>query len=231
MQQKWTEQVEQHMLTFFRNAKLDHRKWFRELATPEEKWYAYFVVRRRMIQPKNYILHESKHLAEKELKPEIKRAYEDLKFALQTKGDLKKFHTENSKILAPLDGLLEKYNINHLHIDRSRYQVFFITERKHIFLINVVQHFGRSRTEYNKEALLKIVTENWPEKKQNKTAFLPNEKLASAYGWEKVTALRQWLSSLEAFGDGDILCIENDCFQFKKLIDNNLTQINAQFDI
>lgn len=193
------QQAVSYIHAFFFAAKVNKKKWYREIKDNDDLFYAFFVLRRRMIQPKNYVIHEAAGLYEKNIKPEVWRDYQSLKNALTQKGDLKKFHTENSKIIYPIDGLLEEYNINHLHLDRSRYQVFFMVEGNDIFMINICKHFERNRTSYSKNSLLDIVAKNWPGKKERKYGRTDKnrltEKYASAYAWEKVSQFHEWLQS------------------------------------
>jgi len=184
---------------FFADAKLHRKKWYKEINRPDVLLYSFFVIRRRMLQPKHYVVHESREFDDVIFKPEVLRDYDMLKKAWAEKGDLKKFHTENSKILNPIDGLLEDWGINHLHLDRGRYQIFFMENEGEIYAVKIVKHFERSRTSYSKENLLRIVRENWPHmlRKSELRIASPNDihKIyPSRYGWHKVAELRQWIS-------------------------------------
>jgi hypothetical protein len=201
MEEQLIQQAVSHVHAFFFSAKLNKKKWYREIKNNDDLFYSFFVLRRRMIQPKNYVIHEAPGLYEKNIKPEVLRDYQSLKDALTLNGDLKKFHTENSKIIYPIDSLLEEYNINHLHLDRSRYQVFFMTDGNDIFMINICKHFERNRTGYSKNSLLEIVNKNWPDKRDKRYYAIDKnrltEKYASAYAWEKVSQFYSWLRSAE----------------------------------
>lgn len=196
MRELLLQQTENHIHSFFHAAKLQRKKWYKEIQNLDELLYAFFVIRRRMVQPKNYQIHESKKIKDSNLKPELTRDYQSLKKAFLEKGDLKKFHTENSKVLSPIDSLLEEWNINHLHIDRARYQIFFLAEKKEIFIINICKHFERNRTDYSKNSLLEIIKENWPIKFQKQALKKPDkisDKYKSAYGWQRVEEFYSWL--------------------------------------
>lgn len=177
-----------------------------------------------MIQPGKYTLHEAALITKKDMKPEAIREYGYLKNALAENGDLKKYHTENSKILFPIDGLLERWNINHLHIDRSRFQVFFLQEGNELFIVNVCKHFERNGTDYHKTALLKIIEQNWPDKL---AASWPqrhpkaSNTFPSSYGWTKVDQLDKWLDGAIAViekeeGLHEIVFIDNARFVLRK---------------
>ena len=219
------QQAISHVHAFFWAAKLNKKKWYREIKNNDELFYSFFVLRRRMIQPKNYVIHEAANLYEKNLKPEVLRDYQSLKMALSQNGDLKKFHTENSKIIYPIDSLLEEYNINHLHLDRSRYQVFFITEGNEIFMVNICKHFERNRTGYSKNSLLEIVDKNWADKGIKKYYSVDKnrltEKYASAYAWKKVSQLYEWLRmAAKSMDDSDLYelaFIDNKAFMINKI--------------
>lgn len=193
-------QAAAHVRRFFSDARLTNKKWYREIADDEVWLYAFFVIRRRMMQPKHYVVHESGRLREAFVKPEVLRDYESLKRAWTEKGDLKKFHTENSKILYPIDGLLEDRGINHLHLDRSRYQVYFRTEGREIYVLHIVKHFGRGHTGYSKENLLRIMEESWPGRfgvsgLKNLRPDKASPLYPSRYGWHEVQRFRHWLET------------------------------------
>lgn len=220
MKEKFLKEAEKHIHHFFHVAKLHRKKWYREINSRDELIYAFFVIRRRMIQPKHYAIYESNKIVEKVIKPEVYREYELLKKLWVEKGNLKKFHTENSKILAPLDGLLEQWDINHLHLNRSRYQVFFMTEETNIYIINICKHFDRNRTNYHTSNLLEILQENWPEKyhslKNNK--FSHSKK--SFYGQQKVSEFYNWLHEMADVieknnAEAELVFVENEFFSIQ----------------
>lgn len=222
MKDDYLRQASVHAQQFFRDARLHNKKWYREI-THDELWlYAFFVVRRRMMQPKHYTVHESTRLGEMGWKPEVLRDYGYLKTAWAEKGDLKKFHTENSKILYPIDGLLEDWGINHLHLDRARHQVFFRTEGRDIYVLNVMGHVGRGHTGYSKEGLLHIMEENWPGRFQasslkNIRPDLASPQYPSRYGWHRVEGFRRWVdeqSALPAKGGLTLAWEDNEAFRF-----------------
>lgn len=206
------------MRDFFVAAKLSNKSWYKKLASNDEVCYAFFTVRRRMIQAKKYIVHESNKINIEKLKPEAARDYLLLKQMWETKGDLKKFHTENSKILFPIDGLLENYGINHLHIDRSRFQVFFVEKDGEIFVLNICSHFGKSRMSYHKESLLETLRHNWPSPEtEPKSKRHPKAEgnYVSSYGWHKTDTFKKWLSAAEKAADSQHLTLlfeENEHF-------------------
>lgn len=160
-----------------------------------------------MIQPKIYTVIESRECAEAVLKPEAARDYAELKKAWAQKGDLKKFHIENSKILYPPDGLLESTGINHLHLDRARLQVFFLERDRHIHVIKIVKHFERNRMSHSKENLLHVLRENWPDLPLQPPPAIGfperlTQKYAGRYGWGQYEELLRWLAGTEALLPG-----------------------------
>lgn len=198
---------------FFRDAKLNNKKWLREIPDFETLVYAFFTIRRRMIQAKKYTVSETAELADSFLKPDILREYENLKHALSTGGDLKKFHTENSKILYPIDGLLEDYGINHLHLSRARFQVFFVEEKEEILILKVCKHFAKNQTAFSKQHLIDLLAQYRPEMAVNgkyrkintahprKTVLYP-----SSYGWDKSDDFCNWLKSIPESQAGNYRC-------------------------
>ena len=238
MEEQLIRQAVSHVHAFFFAAKLNKKKWYREIKNNDELFYAFFILRRRMIQPKNYVIHEAKDLHEKNMKPEVLRDYQALKIALAHSGDLKKFHTENSKIIYPIDSLLEEYNINHLHLDRSRYQVFFMTEGNNIFMVNICKHFERNRTGYSKNSLLEIVDKNWPEKRKKNHYPIDNrltEKYASAAAWEKVSQLDEWLrttaKSLDDTNPSELVFMDNQVFMVLEINSKKTVDTVLPFDV
>lgn len=233
MEEQLIQQAISHIHAFFLAARLNKKKWYREIKTNDELFYSFFAIRRRMIQPKNYVIHEAAGFHEKNMKPEVLRDYESLKMALAHNGDLKKFHTENSKILYPIDSLLEEYNINHLHLDRSRYQVFFITEGHDIFIVNICKHFERNRTGYSKNSLLEIVNNNWPDKREKRHYVIDKngltEKYMSAAAWQKVSQFYEWIrimtTSVDDISRYELAFIDNRIFTVNEI--SSTETINA----
>lgn len=224
MNDVYLQQAVQHVQRFFTDARLHKKKWFREIGTADVWLYAFFTVRRRMLQPKRYTVHESARLHEAFVKPEVLRDYQALKTAWSQKGDLKKFHTENSKILHPIDGLLEDWGINHLHLDRARYQVYFRTEGHEIFVLHIVKHFGRGHTGYSKENLLRIMEESWPGRFSVSTLKNIRPDLASPqypgrFGWHETERFRRWLEEqavlVPASVTAELVFEENEYFVLK----------------
>lgn len=198
---------------FFRDAKLNNKKWLREIPDFETLVYAFFTIRRRMIQAKKYTVSETAELADSFLKPDILREYENLKHALRTGGDLKKFHTENSKILYPIDGLLEDYGINHLHLSRARFQVFFVEEKDDILILKVCKHFAKNQTAFSKQHLIDLLAQYRPEmavntKYRNWEVGHPRktELYRSNYGWLKSDDFCNWLKSITENQTGNYRC-------------------------
>lgn len=217
----YLQQAVRHVQRFFTDARLHKKKWFREISVDDVWLYAFFTLRRRMLQPKRYVVHESARLREAFVKPEVLRDYQALKTAWIEKGDLKKFHTENSKILYPIDGLLEDWGINHLHLDRARYQVYFRTEGHEIFVLHIVKHFGRGHTGYSKDNLLRILEESWPGRfsasaLKHIRPDLASPQYPSRYGWHEVERFHRWLEEqvalLSASGEGELCFEENEYF-------------------
>ncbi len=143
-----------------------------------------------MIQPDRYLLTESPEQAASFLKPEAEKQYGELKETLKNAGELKKYHTQNSRILYPCDGMLEKHGINHLHLLRGKYQVYFFRKDTSIFIIKVVTHFARHHTDYSKKPLLDILGRHIPDHESkmpwlqsHKQDLRLNERYPSPYGW------------------------------------------------
>jgi hypothetical protein len=187
------------MRRFFHACNLQRKKWYRELADDDALIYAYFVLRRRMLQPAHFVLRESEEQKRSLLKPEVKIAYERLKAVLQNGGDLKPYHTQNSRILYPCDGLLEMHGINHLHLLRGKYQVYFFSEGTSVFIIKVVTHFARHHTGYSKNSLLAILKNAIPDYdfrmpwlQSHSADPRLTERYASPYGWYMVDAHKKW---------------------------------------
>lgn len=234
MKETYTQQAVQHIRQFFTEARLHKKKWFREIDETDVWLYAFFVLRRRMLQPKRYTVHESARLLDAAIKPEVLRDYHGLKTAWAEKGDLKKFHTENSKILYPIDGLLEDWGINHLHLDRARYQVFFRVEDLEIYVLHIVTHFGRGHMGYSKENLLRILEESWPGRfhastLKNIRPDLASPRYPSRYGWHEVDRFHTWLDvqlALPAQSPPRLAWVDNEAFH---LLDENGTTIGQPF--
>lgn len=234
MKDEYLRQASAHVQQFFTDARLHKKKWYREIKHADVWLYAFFVIRRRMLQPKHYTVHESSHLVAAHIKPEALRDYQALKTAWTQKGDLKKFHTENSKILYPIDGLLEDWGINHLHLDRARQQIFFRTEGLDIYVIHIVTHFGRGHMGYSKGNLLRILEESWPGRfsastLKNIRPDLASSQYPSRYGWHQVEAFHRWLEeclALPAEGPLNLIWVDNEAFQ---LLDKTGTMLGVPF--
>lgn len=199
MEEVFLSQIVASVHGFFAEARLNRKKWYKEINRTDVLLYSFFVIRRRMLQSKRYKVHESREFEGVILKPEVQRDYDVLKKAWAEKGDLKKFHTENSKILNPIDGLLEDWGINHLHLDRGRHQIFFMEREREIFSVKIVKHFERSHTAYSKEHLLRIIDENWPHllRKSELRIAAPDsihKNYPSRYGWHKTDLLHHWVA-------------------------------------
>lgn len=186
------------MQRFFQECNLQRKKWYREIRDTDTLAYAYFVIRRRMIQPAKYALTESEEQRASFLKPEAEKEYTKLKEALENGADLKKYHTQNSRILYPCDGLLEKYGINHLHLLRGKFQVYFFADGHSVFIIRVVTHFARHRTDYSKKPLLDILGRHIPDYMDRMPWLLShardprlNERRCSPYGWYMTDAWKK----------------------------------------
>ncbi len=192
------------MRHFFNACNLQRKKWYRELADDDTLAYAYFVIRRRMLQPAHFVLTESEEQKRSLLKPEVKIAYERLKAVLQNGGDLKPYHTQNSRILYPCDGLLEMHGINHLHLLRGKYQVYFFSEGTSVFIIKVVTHFARHHTDFSKIPLLNILEKSIPDYysrmpwlQSHSADVRLTERFASPYGWFMVDEWKNRTSQAE----------------------------------
>lgn len=175
---------------FFEACRLTRKKWYREIPDTEHLVYAYFVITRRMIQPAAYEVSETESCLASFLPAEVIREYHELKTALSQGGDLKKYHTQNSRILYPVDGLLEDWNINHLHLQKGKYQVYFVAEENRILMLKVVKHFARHHTSYSKTKLLEIWENHRgekPVKNPLNLKYLNDPRISSqypsAFGW------------------------------------------------
>lgn len=195
-----TQVTVEQMHRFFHDCNLQRKKGYREITDEDTLAYAYFVLRRRMIQPAGYRLSESEEQRLSFMKPDVKKAYEKWKEDLQTGADLKAYHTQNSRILYPCDGLLEKHGINHVHLLRGKYQVYFFVQADAVFIIKVVTHFAKHHTHYSKQGLLEILKRHLPDAeagmpwmKSHAADPRLNERYASPYGWYMVD---EWKKSV-----------------------------------
>lgn len=137
----------------------------------EDLWYDFFNLQKKSVKPQKRTVHYSKEFA---CPPEVESGLKLLTQKFENGDDVSLHLSKDAEAPSEFDGLLYDWGIYHFHLGeavddktgriiRTGPILFAKVDAENVYYINIYNHGKGVQQPWNRQEMLKIIHNNWPE--------------------------------------------------------------------